>query len=174
MKTVTNWVNGIVTDKAKLAHWLSRQFVGEMLAAQRVQKLSTKVSGKLKPVIERIAKDEAVHAGWVKSLLVSRNLPIPEVTYDDDRYWKTVFKGVNESIPNVLALGAHAEKMRLHRIKAIVGDTRFDEDIRAVFSKILPDEEFHAKAFSAAAGKNALERTRENHELGLKVLGLEI
>ena len=171
MKTVAAWVNTVANDNLKLNSWLSRQYVGEVLASRRIEELAAVVQDKFKRVIKKIAADEAKHAEWVLGLLNARKIPLPAIDYKQDRYWKAVLTG-KENIEEVLGIGAHAEEMRLHRIKAIALDSRFDADIREVFSKILPDEEFHALAFAAAAGKIALKTTQKKHNAGLKALGL--
>lgn len=173
MKTVTTWINEVLGSPAKLNSWLSRQYVGEMLAADRIKNLLPLVEPRYKSVINKIANDETKHAKWVRGLLKSRNIPLPEVSYKEDRYWKTVLAG-KVNINELLAVGAHAEEMRLHRIRAIASDSRFDADIREVFSAILPDEERHAKGFAVAAGEVAVKATNKNHELGLKALGLTV
>lgn len=173
MKTVTTWINEVIGSPAKLNSWLSRQYVGEMLAAERIKELVPLVDPRYKSVMNKIANDEAKHAKWVQNLLIRRNISIPEVSYKEDRYWKTVLAGKTD-INDLLAVGAHAEEMRLHRIRAIASDYRFDADIREVFSAILPDEERHAKGFAIAAGEVAVKATNKNHELGLKALGLTL
>lgn len=60
------------------------------------------------------------------------------------------------------------------RIRALASDERVDKDIREVFTKILPDEEFHERAFGAMTSTNQIESTRGLHELGLELLGLEV
>lgn len=51
-----------------------------------------------------------------------------------------------ESWETGCAVAAHAEEMRLERIKIVVSQCK-DKDIRDTFTKILKDELFHAKAF---------------------------
>lgn len=177
MKTVKEWVDKILSDSNELIHWLTRQYIGERLAAERLQTLVKTIEDTSTPeqktILGKIAKDELTHSDWVATLLTNRGIELPQPTYEHDKYWKLALSE-DFSSEEIFAAGAHAENMRLHRIRAIVADTRFDEDIREVFSKILPDEEFHAKAFAFLAGKDAIESTRSNHELGLKALGLEI
>jgi len=74
----------------------------------------------------------------------------------------------------IAGAGHHAETMRLLRITELANDQEIDADIREVFSNILPDEEFHAKAFAAMSTEDAIEATRELHNIGLEMLGLEI
>lgn len=173
MKTVQIWINEVKASTDKLNHWLGRQYVGEVLAANRISTLAERVPAQWKPVLHRIADDEANHARWVLGLLTARGLPIPAVSYDGARYWEPILKD-GMTVTQMLAAGAHAEEMRLHRIRALAVDPEIDEDIREVFQRILPDEEFHAKAFAAAAGPEAVASAVHQHHLGLEALGLEV
>jgi rubrerythrin len=173
MKTVQTWIKEVKASTDKLNHWLCRQYVGEVLAANRICTLAEHVPPQWKPVLHRIAEDEANHARWVLELLTARGLPIPAVSYDGTRYWGPILKD-GMTVTQMLAAGAHAEEMRLHRIKALAGDPEIDEDVREVFQRILPDEEFHAKAFAAAAGPEAVKSAAHQHHLGLEALGLEV
>ena len=78
------------------------------------------------------------------------------------------------SFAEIAGAGHHAETMRLLRIQELAADAEIDADIRQVFAQILPDEEFHAKAFAAMSTEDAIEATRELHKLGLDMLGLEV
>jgi rubrerythrin len=171
--TVETWVSSIKESTEKLNHWLTRQYVGEMLAASRIRELVVISPQKQKPILQRIADDEAKHASWVKELLVTRGMPIPEATYEGTRYWEPILKN-GMTATQLMAAGAHAEEMRLHRIRALAEDSEIDQDIRDVFQKILPDEEFHAKAFAGMAGAEEVAQAEGNHQEGLLALGLEL
>lgn len=173
MKSVQDWINEVKGDESKFNQWLQRQYVGECLAAQRIEQLAELVPENKQTVIHRIADDEHLHADWVEELLVRRGIPLPEVTAEGSRYWEPVLRQ-GLSVQQLLAAGAHAEEMRLHRIRAIVADEGFPDDVREVFGNILPDEEFHARAFAAAAGQEALAEAAGRHQQGLAALGLEI
>lgn len=173
MKSVQDWINEVKSDPAKFDHWLQRQYVGECLAAERIEQLAELVPENKQAIIHRIADDESLHADWVRGLLNARGIPLPKVTQDGARYWKPVLdKGL--TVQQLLAAGAHAEEMRLHRIRAIVADEEFPEDVREVFGNILPDEEFHARAFAAAAGPDAVAEAAGRHQQGMDALGLEV
>jgi hypothetical protein len=118
-----------------------------------------------------IAKQERLHASWVGALLAARGLP---VTLDakPDRYWRHVVPEVTD-LETGAAIGAHAEQMRLERIAAIANDEAAPADIRAVFARILPQEQFHARAFASLTTDEALAGTEQAHELGRVALGLE-
>lgn len=167
-KTSKQWVEEVSKDPVKLQHWLERQYVGEELAARRLEELCThpEMTDKQLPIISRIAEEERLHSKWIAKLLPS----LPEVSYDEDRYWSEV-KLSELSSDELLAAGHHAEEMRLERIRAVV-ESDLPENIREVFAKILPMEKFHAKAFGSLASKKALENTKENHESGMKALNL--
>lgn len=167
------WLEKITSDKDKLNHWLERQFIGEITAAKRIRKLADEAPEKFKPVINRIADDEALHAFWVGELLVARNIQIPTIEHAEDRYWKPILSEL-DSFEKTAAAGHHAEGMRLVRIRALAESDKVDSDIRNVFRKILPDEEFHEKAFGNMSTDESVEFMRDKHNAGLEMLGLEI
>jgi len=177
MTTTQEWLNKVTNSKDELNHWLTRQYIGEVTAAHRIEGLQEheEVDGKQRYLLGKIAMDESQHASWIKQLLINRGLELPEVTLQDaeKRYWKPVFDNA-WGADDCFAAGAHAEEMRLHRIKAIVASEEIDEDIRKVFRAILPDEEWHAKAFKHLASEEALVKMKPHHEAGLKLLGLEV
>ena len=77
-----------------------------------------------------------------------------------------------ESLETGAAVAAHAERMRLERIRVIAKDNTSPADIRQVFAKILPDEEFHETAFKKMAGQEAMEKTAAAHARGADLIGL--
>lgn len=173
LKTSSQWLEGIKRDPERFNNWLTRQYVGETLAARRVGDLASQTPAPHQEVLLMIAADEARHAMWVAGLLTARGLTIPAVSYDKDRYWKEALpEGL--TFDELLAAGAHAEGMRLERIRLLASDPEVDEDVRLVFQRILPDEERHEAAFKFMAPKEALEATAANHHRGMLALGLTI
>lgn len=172
-KTTKQWLNEIKSDPEKLTVWLQRQYVGEALAADRIQKLADMVEGKFAGVLMKIAHDELIHCDWVKGLLETRGIDLPEVTLENTRYWEPILNNLH-SFEEITGAGHHAETMRLARIRALADDTEIAVDIRQVFKNILPDEEFHAKAFAVMSDQESIEKTKILHEQGLEVLGLEM
>jgi rubrerythrin len=174
-KTTQSWLTEIKSSPAKLEHWLQRQYVGEALAADRIQKLAIAMSGqgRRELLLKKIANDESKHCEWIKQLLINRSIPLPEVTIHNTRYWEPILNHLT-SFEEIAGAGHHAEGMRLVRIKALGADPEIDADIREVFLKILPDEEMHTKAFAAMSTAEAIESTRTYHKNGLEALGLEI
>lgn len=173
MKTTEQWLAEIKASPEKLTNWLKRQYVGEALAADRIQRLADMTQGRFQAVLMKIAHDELTHTEWVRSLLETRGIELPEVTYDGTRYWEPIL-GHLSSFEEVAGAGHHAEAMRLIRIRALSEDDEIDVDIRQVFKNILPDEEMHSKAFEAMSTPEAIETTRKLHNAGLELLGLEI
>lgn len=174
MKTSKQWWDEVKQDDSKLAEWLIKQYVGEMTAANRIIRLADAYTASTKQamLLAKVATDELNHALWVLELLNTRNIPVPRIEDAENRYWKSTLPGI-EDLETGAAVGAHAEAMRLARIRVIAEDESAPADIRAVFQKILPDEEFHEKAFLSLTTDDALAKTRGNHELGLTALGLE-
>lgn len=179
MKTTAEWLQEVKTVPGKLEHWLERQYVGEALAAHRIYILAQgagvagMVSGRQYMMLNKIANDEAQHTIWIRGLLEARGIAIPEVTDEGTRYWEPIL-GQIESFEEVTAAGHHAEEMRLVRIRALAADEEIDADIREVFARILPDEEFHAKAFATLSTPEAIEKVKPFHEAGLKMLSLVV
>lgn len=173
MKTTEQWLNEIKSNPDKLNHWLQRQYVGEALAANRIQRLANVVEGRFQGVLMKIARDELMHCEWVQGLLETRGIDLPEVTLDNTRYWEPILENLR-NFDEIAGAGHHAETMRLVRIRALAADKDIAVDIRQVFTNILPDEEMHAKAFEAMSTPEAIARTQQLHKAGLEVLGLEI
>ena len=176
MQTTKQWTDKVLTSPQEFNHWLTRQYVGESLAADNIEQLAkTSEASKHAKALLRIAKDEAKHRDWVAGLLKTRGIDLPEVNYDSDRYWKPILVDNDPlSFKELAAVGHHAETMRLGRIDAIANDLRFPEDVREVFKNIYDDEVFHAAAFKAMSDDPTIEEMRKHHEAGLTALGLEI
>lgn len=179
LRTTKQWWQEISTDPLKLIDWLKNQFHGEYSAAVRIEKLISRVPNddlrydwRVK-ILRGIRVDEVKHSIWVADLLESRGV-IAGLLDKDDRYWKETL-GNDEidtkSFEYLCAVGHLAEVMRLERITLLASDTRF-ADIAAVFSKILPDEQFHAELFRILSTPEAIEEARANHIAGKNALGL--
>lgn len=173
----TQWWVETKADPSKINAWLVKQYVGEVTAAMRISNVAEQYKanmGRSYAVLQKIIADEKRHADWVGQLLVSRGIELPVVNQveAEKRYWAEVLPTI-ESFEDAAAVGAHAEEMRLHRIMAIAADDEAPVDIREVFKQILPDEQFHAKAFAAMSSQEALMKNEGNHRRGLEVLGLE-
>lgn len=167
------WLDKVTSSKDELHHWLERQYIGEMTAATRISNLAEDAPEKFCRLLYKIATDEAQHAEWVEELLVTRGIQLPEIEHAEDRYWKPILSEL-DTFEKTAAAGHHAEGMRLVRIRALVESDKVDSDIREVFRKILPDEEFHEKAFGRMSDNEAIKYMQDKHEAGLEMLGLEI
>lgn len=173
MKTTEQWWNEVSNDPAKMIEWLKDQYHGEVTAAGRIRKLLhdypdiTKTETQL---VEMIADDEAKHAEWVKQLLEARGIEA-KVLEKEERYWAKTLPTESVSFQRMCAIGHHAEVMRLDRIRLLAEDERFN-DIAEVFTKILSDEVFHAKAFGVMSTPEDIAATAQNHAEGKNALGL--
>lgn len=174
MKTSKEWWEEVKNNPTRLLSWLRDQFYGETMAAKRLIEFSQQYSMTKQEasVLKTIAKQESDHASWVGTLLTNRGESL-ELTTKEERYWNKVIPSIS-SFPSLCGAAAHAEEMRLERIKVIVNDLDAPKDIRDVFSKILPQEVFHAHAFKMMAGEASYLDTTNNHEAGLEALGLTI
>jgi len=171
--SVTWW--NTVKSTGEFTQWLLKQYVGEVTAADRIRELGTKfkVDAKTMKILEVIAGQEEQHAVWIAELLETRGVTAPAVDSKqaEQRYWKETLPGITD-FDTGAAVAAHAEAMRLERIKAIVKDRTAPWDVRETFIKILRDELFHERAFRKMASASAMDATREKHQLGLEALGL--
>lgn len=164
MKTSLQWWTEVKASPEKLVNWLKNQYHGEAVASERIrQYIMPKMEGKYQFMVERIADDEERHASWVGTLLHNRGIE-PKVLEKEERYWKTV---MTEDFTNdgnyAAAVAAHAEEMRLERIKVIMDDSEAPEDIRSTFKQIYKDELFHAKGFKLIAGDEYYNKASANH-----------
>jgi len=175
MKTPQQWWDGIKDDPNLIIGWLKNQYHGEATAATRIRELivvhfePTSTAYKL---ASRIANDEDRHAAWIGSLLIMRGVT-PKILNKEERYWPAALTAAPEGDGLYVAgIAAHAEEMRLERIKIIMEDDNAPKDIQAIFKEIYHDEVFHAKAFKEISGDTYYDMTTEKHAEGLQALGL--
>jgi hypothetical protein len=168
------WWAATRDEPARLIAWLYAQYRGEVTAARRILDLRdahAPAGSRAHRLLTIIAGQEQAHAGWVGELLRARGRE-PELRGEAEaRYWRGPLAAIVD-LETGCAVGAHAEAMRLARIGAIAGDPAAPADIRAVFGRILPQERFHEQAFRSLATAESLERTRDAHALGVRLLGL--
>ncbi len=174
MRTSLAWWEAVLVNPEQLVTWLQKQYHGEVTAADRIRTFASQYCTDLRQqkVLEVIASQEEDHASWVASLLISREIT-PRVHTKDERYWEKTLPGIEDFMSGA-AVASHAERMRLERIQVICDHPGTPEDIRAVFLRILPQEQFHERAFGEMAGESALEAAREKHEEGMEALGLTL
>lgn len=171
-KTSQQWWDEVKADEKLLSDWLVRQYRGEVTAAKRINQFAELYASddKNKKVLNVIAEQEAQHASWIRELLATRNIK-PSIKGAEKRYWKETLSGIN-SLESGAAVAAHAEAMRLERIRVIAADESAPADIRHTFILILRDEQFHEYAFRAMAGEAAMAEALHSHREGRKALGL--
>lgn len=175
-KTSQEWWDGIKQNPAAIIDWLTNQYHGEKTAATRLIQF-TRTYGSTMTTdqmfkIGVITGQEMKHAEWIGELLKARGVE-PKLLVKSERYWDQTLGGI-DSFETGCAVAAHAETMRLERIRAIVADDFTHEDIQAVFAKILTEEEFHAATFRSFTTEAALSKTNQAHIQGLNALGLII
>jgi len=177
-KTPQQWWDAVKQSPERIVNWLKNQYHGEAKAAERIYDIILKhfSEGSTEwDLATRIAKDEEKHAVWIGQLLESRGIT-PQLLDKEERYWDAVLddENVEGNGEYAAAIAAHAEEMRLARIKIIMDDEDAPGDIRATFIQIYHDEVFHAKAFKKISGDEYYNQTTENHARGLEALGLII
>lgn len=172
MTTSKQWWESVKNDPTKFNEWLQKQYRGEITAASRIEQFAEKYATQnYKRTLRVIAKQERQHASWVLELLINRGIT-PDVANAENRYWSETLPEI-ESFETGAAIGAHAEAMRLERIRVISADDSAPSDVQEIFKKILKDELFHERAFRVMAGDQAMQKTMASHEAGRKLLGLE-
>ncbi len=173
MRTSEEWWLETKKSDFKTTEWLKNQYHGEAVAAERIRKfILPHLEGKYQFMVERIADDEDRHSQWIGKLLLDRGIT-PEILQKEERYWKEVMTEDFSSDGNyAAAVAAHAEEMRLERIKVIMEDNSCPIDIQETFKNIYKDELFHAKGFKLIAGDDYYNKASENHARGLEALGL--
>lgn len=173
MKTSQQWWDDTKSDTEKMINWLKNQYHGEAVASARIREfILPHFTGKYEFMVERIADDEERHASWIAILLQNRGIT-PEILQKEERYWRTVMtEDFNSDGNYAAAVAAHAEEMRLERIKVIMEDNDAPQDIQDTFKNIYKDELFHAKGFKMIAGEAYNGKAAEVHAKGLEALGL--
>lgn len=171
-RTSQEWWNATRDNPEAFIKWLKDQYHGEITAAERMRSLILVHEAKStwKDTVEEIASQEETHAEWVGGLLKARGHD-PQKLDKKERYWDQTLKQIIDWNTGC-AVAAHAEKMRLERIRAICNDPQAPEDVKEVFAKILVQEEFHEKAFRSFTTDEAMARTLDGHLAGLNELGL--
>lgn len=175
MKTVNQWLDEVLHNPEKMVDWLTKQYHGEATAANRIRAFSDQyaIDPKHKKILDFVARQEEQHANWIAELLERRGIKAEIIQGKDECYWNKTIVGI-ESFETGAAVAAHAEAMRLERIRAIIAHAETPGDIKQVFERILPDEEFHSSAFARMSNEQALKETAGNHQAGLDALGLVI
>lgn len=167
------WWQKIKHNPELLLDWLLNQYHGEITAHARIMEFAeeyTLVGSRERAVLGYIADQELDHASWVGDLLIARGIT-PSELKKPERYWNTTLAGIT-NFETGAAVAAHAEFMRLERIREIAADEYAPSDIRAVFTKILPQEVFHERAFRRMAGNEAMQKTLAAHQRGREAIGL--
>lgn len=177
-RTTAQWWDDVSTNDDLFIDWLKKQYHGERTAAMRIAHMCSLIpmfDGKYEwraRILSAIVHDESKHAKWVGELLHTRNIK-PEMLEKDERYWKEVLPTMGDKTFEYLcAIGHLAEVMRLERIKLLASDSRFT-DVAEVFSKILPEEEFHAALFGIMSTPEDIAEATKYHLNGMNALGLE-
>lgn len=179
--TSAEWWASIKKSPSAFKDWLMKQLAGEKAAAVRIQELSDRFcrpeSG-AKEILAKIIKDEKKHALWIEKIVRTYYEEV-EVVPETHRYWDEVEPDIEtfSSLQYACAVAAHAETMRLERIKAIASDDEFGAAnplIQSTFQAILQDEQFHAESFAMLAGEYCMQKAKDNHLSGMKALGLVV
>lgn len=171
MRTSQEWWQE--TKSKNLIAWLRKQYHGEFLAAERIEHYAILrcEDEHHRQTLQRIAADERRHASWVGDLLRARGEEPQILATHTMRYWDKTLDKI-DSFDSACAVAAHAEAMRLERIRVIAADANAPADVREVFARILRDEVFHEAAFRNMTTEAARERARASHEEGKRAIGL--
>lgn len=172
-QTSEEWWSEVKADDNQLYVWLQKQYHGEVVAAVRIRDFAVSYAtpgSRQERLLAIIAGQEEDHARWVGDLLVTRGIE-PVVLDKEERYWEQTLPQIG-GLATGAAVAAHAEHMRLERIRVIAADPTASLDIRNVFDRILPQEVFHERAFRSLAGPEAMDLTNAAHQAGRRAIGL--
>lgn len=172
MQTSAEWWERVRDDRALLIDWLQKQHHGERTAAERIRRYAVQYAKGTKAIalLEKIAFEEELHAVWVGACLRMRGVqPIEQKR--QERYWNITLPGIKD-LATGSAVAAHAEAMRLERIRVIAADYEGPRDVRETFAMILPMEVKHEKWFRSLSTPEALAETAPAHNQGSQALGL--
>lgn len=171
-RSTAMWWQEMKSDPEKLAAWLRRQYVGEMAAVNLLSELLIRFGSEMTNeewyTTFKIMNQEALHGRWMKELMDSRGIKPEEDADATRRYWNEVLPAV-DTFKRAAAAAFNAENMRLYRIREIANDVDAPADLREVFARILPHEEWHEVAFAKMKGDEDLS---EAHSRGLAALNL--
>ncbi len=177
MRESTEWWNETKADKAKLHHWLQRQYVGEFAAVNLLSMILIRHGAEMTPAemhnVYRVMCQEALHGSWMAELLAAEGIR-PEPHADATRrYWEDVLPAVGD-FRDAMQAAQQAESMRLHRIRAIAEDDSGDAPLHIceVFKRILPHEEWHEQVFGEMRGDHDNPALHAGHTAGLAALSL--
>jgi hypothetical protein len=169
------WWEETKNDNEKLHAWLQRQYIGEFAAVHLLTTILIRYGSDMaedyRQNIAKVAQQEILHGMWVSELLSARGVK-PEVDADATRrYWNDVLPAVKD-FHTAMQAAEQAEHMRLFRIRTIAEDVSAPDDIRRVFQKILPHEEWHERVFGEMRGDYFDAELASAHGRGLASLQL--
>lgn len=173
IRTSKEWWAETKASPEKLIAWLRKQYHGEVTAAERIERYciaKLAVDDARGDRLRVIADQERQHAEWVAQLLRTRGEMPQLLPTKPERYWTRALAAMH-SFEDAAGVAHHAETMRLERIWVIAADLDAPFDIRETFARILQDERWHAAAFKALAGPQAVERTAQAHQQGAAAIG---
>jgi len=179
MQTSQRWWSEVRADESRFNEWLRKQYHGEITAYERIRDYVAKLdresgwpegSPLVRQGLAMIAEQENTHALWIAGLLAVRGIPVVPLS-KEERYWSETLPEGLGSIAEAGAVAHHAEMMRLERIRVIAKDEDAPADVREVFQRILPEEEFHARFFLQISNQEAIEKARAAHLRGAEAIG---
>src|SRR5690606_15111432 len=126
--TSQEWSTEVKIDPALLTDWLVKQYRCEITADNRIIRCAHLYSIDQNVIrnLMLIANQQQMHAIWVLDLLIARDIT-PDIDNAEEKYWKQTLPYI-DSFETGAAVGAHAEAMRLERIKVIADDDEAPED----------------------------------------------
>ncbi len=168
------WWDELLENPTKQIEWLKKQYHGEVLAGKRIRNIFSqfKMNADDQAIIARVANEEDQHALWLGELLLARGVTPSMLNDHVERYWDYDKLNAIASVKEAAAIGYHAEVMRLSRIKVIRDHPDSPKDMAETMAKIFKDEVGHVSAFKGLTNPDAIEATRDDHEMGVNALGL--
>ncbi len=164
----TAWWSRLVPDEAALTKWLQKLEVTERDGQARniaANEQWNPAGPEYRSVAERIllqtGDDEARHADMIVDVLRARGLG-PSGNPPSSIYWARMETHIT-SLESCCAVFALGERLAAERFQIIVDHPDTPDDIRALVSLILPDENYHTKAYQRLAGQVEIDKMMEHH-----------
>ena len=172
------WWERLLADEAAMNRWLIKLHGTEIGGYHDNLSFNMRFNdGRCDNLAGRIfsdtGRDEKKHAFILEELLAERGLGTLQDVDTPSIYWDTMYTAL-EDIKSAAAILYHGEKLAADRFHIIAEHNGTPADIKYFLDIALPEEQFHAAAFKALAGSDAIEQIAElqthalNWTLGIK------
>lgn len=157
------WWDMLLNDEEKLHRWLIKLLWVEKggFDDYSIRALQFPHTHEQKLILRKIALDEEKHSRMIEFVLRDRG--ITEFPNDQpSSYWGTMFENIKD-VTDYAAASAYGEIAAANRFSFLVNYPFTPDDLKDLFSNILPDEQFHVTALTEIAGKGKMNKFRNLH-----------